>query len=89
MFQKAFASIDGDITQACDDGADLSLISAVTLLNNLVIVAMSDIRYVEGKPFFSTLTRQYYPTYAEAAKAGLRSSSRIFWVQPDGTADVY
>jgi hypothetical protein len=88
MFEKAFASIDTDISRAWDEGADPSLLCAITLLKNIAIAQVSNIAYVEGKPFFSTLTRQCYATYEDAAKAGLRARHHVFRVQPDGSADL-
>lgn len=88
MFKRAFESIDTDITRAWDEDVDPSLLCAVTLLKNIAIALMSNIAYVEGKPFFSTCTRQCYATYEDAAKAGPRSRYHIFRVQPDGSADL-
>lgn len=55
---------------------------------------MSALTYHRTKPYFSTLTQRYYPTYAAAFKDSLREGGgaqtdfNLYLVHPEGTAEI-
>jgi len=50
--------------------------------------------YKQGRPYFSTLTRRYYPTYDAAFQDSLRESGgadvdfNLYFVHADGTSEI-
>jgi hypothetical protein len=55
---------------------------------------MSQITYHKGKPYFSTLTRRYYPTYEAAFQDSLREGGgsqidfNLYLVHPEGSIEI-
>jgi hypothetical protein len=51
---------------------------------------MTRLRYHKGKPYFSSLTNRYYPTYDQAFQDSLRAGGgaeidfNLYLVHPDG-----
>lgn len=54
---------------------------------------MPRISYHKAKPYFSTLTKRYYPTYDAAFEDSLRNGGaeidfNLYVVQPDNTIEI-
>jgi hypothetical protein len=55
---------------------------------------MSQITYHKGKPYFSTLTTRYYPTYEAAFQDSLREGGgaqidfNLYLVHPEGSIEI-
>jgi hypothetical protein len=55
---------------------------------------MSQITYHKGKPYFSTLTTRYYPTYEAAFQDSLREGGgaqidfNVYLVHPEGSIEI-
>lgn len=55
---------------------------------------MAKLKYRKNKPYFSTLTRQCYPSYESAFKDSVRNGGganndfNLYLVHPDGTAEI-
>ena len=55
---------------------------------------MLQISYHKGKPYFSTLTKQYYPTYDGAFQDSLRNGGgaetdfNLYLVRADNTTEI-
>ena len=55
---------------------------------------MSALTYHKTKPYFSTLTKRYYPTYDAAFQDSLREGGgaqtdfNLYLVHPEGTAEI-
>jgi hypothetical protein len=54
---------------------------------------MAKLRFHKSKPYFSSLTRGYYPDYETAFQDSLRNGGgaetdfNLFYVHPDGSAE--
>ena len=55
---------------------------------------MPNISYHKGKPYFSTVTKRYYPTYDAAFEDSLRNGGgadidfNLYLVRPDNTMEI-
>lgn len=55
---------------------------------------MRQITYHKGKPYFSTLTKRYYPTYEAAFQDSLREGGgaeidfNLYFVHPEGSTEI-
>ncbi len=54
---------------------------------------MSALTYHKTKPYFSTLTKRYYPTYAAFQDSlreggGAQIDFNLYLVHPEGTAEI-
>ena len=55
---------------------------------------MRQITYHKGKPYFSTLTKRYYPTHEAAFQDSLRQGGEaetdfnLYFVHPDGRVEI-
>lgn len=55
---------------------------------------MAKLKFYASKPYFSTLTRQYYPEYDVAFQDSRRHGGgadvdfNIYYINPDGTAEI-
>ena len=55
---------------------------------------MPRISYHKGKPYFSTVTKRYYPTYDAAFEDSLRNGGgadidfNLYLVRPDNTMEI-
>jgi hypothetical protein len=55
---------------------------------------MAKLKYHKNKPYFSTLTCQFYPSHEAAFKdsllngGGAHNDFNLYHVQPDGTAEI-
>jgi hypothetical protein len=56
-------------------------------------LAMSTLTYIEGRPYYSSLTKRYYPTFDAAFLDSLREGGgsvcdfNLYFVHPNGDAE--
>lgn len=55
---------------------------------------MTKLQYHESKPYFSTLTTRYYPSYEAAFQdslcngGGAYNDFNLYWIHADGTVEI-